>query len=356
VINVRTFSLRRARACALAVGACVAAFSASGCGIVHSTGPTQVGVRVNILTGLEDRIYAPGSTYFFIPFINDWYAFDVSVQTLSMVAHSGSDHPSDLAFKTRDGNDIAADVTVQYRMLPEKAAVILQTVGTTDQEVKEKLVRPLARSIVRDALNELNSEGFYISDKRFAAAEKASEELNKAFAQYGLVCEKVALIDYRFHAHYQQAIDAKKVADQAVNKNRSAAEAAIQEYQRNLETKKGDVEKQIAEADGGSAQVRLSADAYYFTRQKDAQAIRKLGEAVAGSGGRTMVKLRLAEALTGKRILLLPSGEGGVSLNRTDINDLVKMLTLEGEKDRKKSEREGGAEPSPTPSEAKSEN
>ena len=57
--------------------------------VPHTTGPTEVGVRICKLAlfgqkGVEDRVYAPGATYFFLPFINDWYVFDTKLQNLEM--------------------------------------------------------------------------------------------------------------------------------------------------------------------------------------------------------------------------------------------------------------------------------
>jgi hypothetical protein len=44
---------------------------------------------------------------------------------------------------------------------------------------------------------------------------------------------------------------------------------------------------------------------------------------MSGAGGRTMVKLRVAEALEGKQILFVPSGGKGGALQTTNVNDLI---------------------------------
>jgi len=59
-----------------------------GC-MPHTTGETQVGVRTRKLgifgpKGVENQVYAPGATYFFIPYINDWNVFDTKLQNLEM--------------------------------------------------------------------------------------------------------------------------------------------------------------------------------------------------------------------------------------------------------------------------------
>ena len=54
--------------------------------------------------------------------------------------------------------------------------------------------------------------------------------------------------------------------------------------------------------------------------------LEKMKKALTGAGGETLVKLRVAEALRGKRILLLPLSEGGMNLKTTDVNGLIQML------------------------------
>jgi regulator of protease activity HflC (stomatin/prohibitin superfamily) len=313
------------------------AWALSGGCATRSTGANEVGVRVNKLTGVDSRIYAPGGTYFFLPFINDWYTFSTKTHALAMVAQRGQGdrgEVDDIEFKTLDGNDVGVDVTVLYRIDPQKAVHILEKVAVNDNDLKEKVVRPLARSLIRDALNTLTSEDIY-TEKKFKAGQAAAEALNKAFAPYGLVCENITLGDHRFHPNYQKAIVDKKVYDQQVNTNRSAKEAAQGQWAATLEKVKGDVEQQIAQEQGVAAQVRLTADAYYYSKQKEAEAIYaqktneakgvlELNRAMASSGGRTNVKLRIAKALEGKKIMILPGGTGAVGLQKVDINDLIR--------------------------------
>ena len=52
-------------------------------------------------------------------------------------------------------------------------------------------------------------------------------------------------------------------------------------------------------------------------------AIQKQNEAMSGAGGRTMVKLRLADALQGKQIVFVPAGKGGVGLQTLNLNQLI---------------------------------
>jgi regulator of protease activity HflC (stomatin/prohibitin superfamily) len=322
----------------------VATLAVSGC-VPHSTGETEVGVRTRKLAffspkGVEDHMYAPGSTYFFLPFINDWHVFDTKLQNLEMtLSHITGDRKTqdDLVFKTIDGNDISLDVIIAYRIDAAKAPHILQYVAKDDITLRDKIVRTVARSKPRDIFGELKTEAFYVAESRETQASKAKDELQKILGPMGIVVEKVLTKDYRFNPEYQKAIEDKKVADQQVEKNKSAQHAATEEYKRKLEETKGEVNKMVADADGEYQKAQIEADVYY-EKQKllaeaitaegiaDAKGMQEMNNALAGSGGETIVKLSIAEALQGKKIILLPVSEGGMNLKTTDMNKLIETL------------------------------
>jgi len=322
----------------------LALFPAAGC-VPHTTGETEVGVRTRKMAfiapkGVEDRVYAPGATYFFLPFINDWNVFDTKLQNLEMTfskIRGVRRTQDDLVFKTIDGNDISLDVIIAYRIDANKAPYILQYVARDDVTLRDTIVRTVARSKPRDIFGELKTEAFYVADAREAQAIKAKEALQKILGPMGVVVEKVLTNDYRFNPEYQKAIEDKKVADQQVEKNKSAQHAATEEYKRKLEEARGEVNKMVADADGQYLKAKIEADVYQEQQQllakaiqaegiAEAKGIQEMNNALAGSGGEAIVKLRIAEAIQGKRIMLLPVSEGGMNLKTTDINRLIETL------------------------------
>jgi regulator of protease activity HflC (stomatin/prohibitin superfamily) len=319
----------------------------SGCMFFNSTGETEVGVRTKKFAffgkkGVEDKIYAPGATYIFLPFINDWNTFDTKLQNLEMVYdRSRGDRRTrdDLLFKTIDGNDISLDVIIAYRIDPQKAPYILQNVAEDNRTLRDKVVRTIARSKPRDIFGELTTENFYVADEREKQSQKAKEVLQSMLGPMGVVVEKVLTKDYRFNPEYQKAIEDKKVADQQVQKNRSAQHAALEEYKRKLEDAKGEVNKMVADADGAYRKAKIEADVYYEKQKLLAEAIKaegiatakgiqEMNQALAGAGGEAYVKLQIAEAMQGKHIMLLPVSEGGMNLKTTDINRLVETMGI----------------------------
>lgn len=317
-------------------------FALQGCAL-YSTQSTEVGVRVRKVglmgkKGVDKRVYAPGATYFFLPFINAWYTFDTKLQNIEMTFQANrGDLPSrdDLLFKTVDGNDISLDVIVSYRINPDKAFEIVQFVAKNDQELRKKVVRIIARSRPRDIFGELSTEEFYNAESRANKAEDAKRILNQILEPFGVIVERVLTKDYRFNQAYQKAIEDKKVADQRTQQFKSATKAKVEEYKRKLEEAKGEVNEIIAKADGVFNRSKIEADAYYNQQAKLAQAIlaegraqaqgiRKMNQALAGSGGDVMVKLELAKALKNKRIVLLPT-QSGYDIKTTDVNKLLEV-------------------------------
>lgn len=310
----------------------------------HQTKSTEVGVRIIKWSlfakrGVMKRVYAPGATYFFPPVVNAWYVFDTKLQNIEMTssnrgARMGKD---DLVFKTIDGNDIALDVIIAYRIDAQKAPEIIMNVAQSNQELEERLVRPITRNVTREQFGALKTEDFYIATKRQEKAEAAKTILNTILNPYGVIVESVLPKDYRFNSAYQKAIEEKKIADQMVERFKSETKATIEEYLQKIQQASGEVNKMVADIDGEFAKAKISADAYYEQQTMIAKAIEaeglaqskgieKMVEALNSSGGRTMVKMKLAEALVGKKIILLPLGEaGGIDLKTTNVNDLLKI-------------------------------
>ena len=319
--------------------------AAAGC-TFHNTDSTEVGVltrKIGFLgkAGVQQETYPPGATYTFPAMITDWHVFNVALQNLEMTQSKVAGdraEKDDIEFKTHDGNDIEVDVTVAWRVDTAKAPWILEHVGGSTFEVKENLVRPACRSIVRDVLNTMTSEEFYVSDKRFMKAEEARDKLAKVLGPEGVTVERVILGEHHFHPEYEKVIHDKKLAEQTAERMVSEGHAAQQEALRNLETAKGTVSQKIATAKGAADQLKLHADADYFRAQREAEAIlaekrahakgvEKQNQALSGAGGRAMVKLKVAEALADKKIFFIPGG-GKNGLQTTNMNDLLSRFAV----------------------------
>lgn len=325
------------------------ALSACTC---HHTDSTEIGVLTRKATlfgllghpGVQEEVYAPGATYLFPAFMTDWHVYDVALQNLAMTrdpARGDREGEDDLEFKTIDGNDIRVDVTVAWHIDPKRAPYLLAKVGDDTAAVKERLVRPACRSLVRDVLNSLQSEEFYVSDKRFEKAAEARQKLADLLGPEGILVDQVILGEHHFHPEYEKVILEKKLAEQSAERLRSEAKAAAEQAKRDLENAKGTVAQQVATAQGDLDRIKIAADAELFQSQQRAaaivvekkaraQAVEKENDALASQGGRTMVKLRIAEALQGKQIVFVPAGgKNGASVQTLNVNQLVNSVVAQ---------------------------
>lgn len=312
----------------------------------HSTGTTEVGVRtakVGLLSGpgVVTDIYPSGGTYMFPPIINDWNVFDVGVQNLEMTrsATTGARAADDsLHFKTHDGNDISVDVTLTWHIEPSKVVYVLQFVGPDTRHVEERLVRPVARTVLRDVLNELRSEEYYDATLRFKKADQARDVCNYYLNPEGVVIDQILPGEHKFNPEYEAVINEKTVADQEASRLRSQTEAARAERRRDLEQAKGQVNQTIEVARGEASKLQIRADSVYFQRQRESEAmlvearasaegLKAQAKAMSGAGGANMVKLGVAESLKDKSILFLPTG--GMDLRTTNMNKLLELYGLQ---------------------------
>ncbi|MBV8200957.1 MAG: prohibitin family protein, partial [Acidobacteria bacterium] len=249
------------------------ALAAAGCA-PHHTGPTEVGVVFNKITGSLD-INPAGATYFLAPFINDWNTYDISQRSLIMNADTSTGdrrEKDDLRFKTRDGNDIDTDITVRWRIDPSQIGSIWKNVAPSSDEVEQRLVRPLARTYVRDVLNRLDSEEFYNPKLRFAAANDATRLMAERLRPYGVIAESVLIGDFSFKHEYQRLINSRKEAEKQAEKLEAEIHATQEANQANLQSTVAQLTQKLTAAEGGFQQAKRQADAYLVKRQQEAQA------------------------------------------------------------------------------------
>lgn len=311
--------------------------SLSGCG---TTSSTEVGVRTNLFGIFESRghqeIYEPGGVYFFLPIVNSWNTLPISQQNLLMTANSKEGDrpiPDDVTFKTKDGNNIHIDVNVMWRIDPKKAGGIVLNVGTSIDEIKERLVRPISRSVIRDVFNEITSEEYYQVTIKNRMAGKAKEQLAADLLPYGIFVDMLQVQQHRFDKEYQEAINAQKQAEADREKLGEQQKNMVVQKQSELEEKRAEWNKRLEDARGEAGRIKNDADGYYQTKinqakatlavaQAEAEGVRKEAEALGKLGGDAYVKMQVAKQFAKKKILIVP----GSNVSTMDVNKMVDYL------------------------------
>jgi regulator of protease activity HflC (stomatin/prohibitin superfamily) len=314
-----------------------AVVSMPGCG---ATSSTEVGVRTRLFGVFEKRgsqeVYQPGGVYFFLPLVNSWQTLSIAQQNLLMNANpTEGDRPvsDDITFKTKDGNNIYIDVNVMWRVDPQRAGYLVSQVGQSVDEIKERLVRPISRSVIRDVFNEITSEEYYQVTVKNRMAGKARDLLAAALQPYGILVDMLQVQQHRFDAEYQAAINAQKQAEADVQTLVEQQKNMEVQKKSELEGKRAEWNRLLEEAQGQAGSARNEADAYYQTKtneakalvaaaQAEAEGVRKEAQALSKMGGDAYVKMQVARMLSQKRILLVP----GTNVSTMDVNQMVEYL------------------------------
>ncbi|MBT7067901.1 MAG: hypothetical protein HN919_16500, partial [Verrucomicrobia bacterium] len=236
----------------------------------------EVGLLLNKWTG-EAKIVPRAGQKFYISLTHRLYVLDKTLQTLEMTVTPGrGERPGkdDVKIKTVDGSDVHVDVIVQYRIMADKADLVLATSGPGEL-YKQKWARDFVRTQVRNHLGVLTTEHFYDATRRSEQIAAATVDASAILEPYGIKVDSIVLPTRpRFYTEYEAMIKKKKLADQQAQQEESKALAATQKKNTEdvtatnkknvaIEQYKGDVERMIIQAEADAAKVELEADAYF---------------------------------------------------------------------------------------------
>lgn len=306
--------------------------------------PGEAGVKqikFGLNKGIENTVYGTGLHY--VGAGETMHRFPVRVQVLEL-SNSRSEASEDLEghrvapgvnIQTSEGYTVAVDVTVLYRIADPYQ--VMTTIGP-GRLFEDSAVIPRAQQDLRRALGELDAEDFYRGDKRVTKAQEAQAALGAELKEKGIEVMQVLVRRYTYDQRYQQAIEQRKIQDQTVYKNEAEAKSATAAAAKNKIVAEGAAAVQVELARGEADVKKLQAEADLYRRQKaaagdllvklaEAQGTELENQALRGVGSENMVGLRMAEALKGTRIIVLPSdGEGG--MNPLDLRTLLKRFDV----------------------------
>jgi len=237
--------------------------------------------------------------------------------------------------QTSEGYTVAVDVTVLYRIANPLA--VMQGIGP-GRLFEDSAVIPRAQQDLRRALGELDAEDFYRGNKRVEKQREAKAALQAELKDKGIEVLEVLIRRYTYDQRYQQAIEQRKIQDQTVYKNEAEAKAATAAAAKNKIVAEGQaaVQVELARGEAEVKKLEAQADLYRRTKAADGDLLVRLAEAqgtelenraLRGVGSENMVGLRMADALKGTRVIVLPSdGEGG--MNPLDLKTLLRRFDV----------------------------
>lgn len=157
--------------------------------------------------------------------------FDGRTQNYTMSGlHDEGQKQGDDAIRilSKDGLEVTIDLSVLYRIIPDKSPQILSTIGT---DYEEKIIRPIARTRIRDNAVYYDAVALF-SDKRDEFQAKIFNNIEKDFKERGIVLEQLLVRNIVLPASVKTTIESKINAEQDAQKMTFVLDKERQEAER----------------------------------------------------------------------------------------------------------------------------
>ena len=147
-----------------------------------------------------------------IPYIEKIVKVNIKVQKSELNVESS----------TKDMQIINTAIAVNYRVDNKMASYLYKTVGNSYDEI---ILQPAIKESIKSAIAQYNAEE--ITTKRAEVSISCLNAIQKKVEKYGIIVEDFNLTDFSFSSAYTQSIEAKKVAEQNLERTKLQAEAQI---------------------------------------------------------------------------------------------------------------------------------
>ena len=157
--------------------------------------------------------------------------FDIKTQNYTMTGiNDQGQSAGDDAIKvlTADGLEVTIDLTVLYRVLPSDAPRIVKETGS---DYEEKIVRPIARTRIRDNAVFYDAIALY-SSKRDEFQGRIFKVIDEDFKKRGLMLENLLVRNITLPANVKTTIEQKIQAEQEAQKMQFILQKEKQEAER----------------------------------------------------------------------------------------------------------------------------
>jgi regulator of protease activity HflC (stomatin/prohibitin superfamily) len=190
--------------------------------------PGAVGVQV-LFGKVQDNVLESG-LHIINPVV-EVTTFSVQTQNYTMSAkeNEGQVQGDDaIRVLSSDGLEVTIDLSVLYRLNPEKAPFILQNIGV---DYENKIVRPVTRTAIRDNAVNYQAVDLY-STKRQEFQAKINQTITANFAKNGLEVQQILVRNISLPASVKASIESKINAEQDAQKMQFVLQKERQEADR----------------------------------------------------------------------------------------------------------------------------
>lgn len=152
---------------------------------------------------------------------------------------------------SKDLQTVSSNIAVNYRLVSDKSADMYRNVGTEYQTV---LIAPVVQECMKSATAKYTAE--QLITERAAVGDEVKSALEAKLNSYGIYIEKFNIVNFDFSEEFNNAIEAKQVAEQNLLKTETEQKQAIT----------------IAEAQAKQKVIQANANADAILAEAEAQA------------------------------------------------------------------------------------
>lgn len=188
----------------------------------------QIGVK-SMFGKVQDEVLTSGLTL--VNPLVDVNKIDIKTQNYTMSGvHDEGDKAGDDAIRvlTADGLEVVIDLTVLYRVMATEAPKLVKETGL---DFKDKIVRPITRTKIRDNAVFYTAVDLY-STKRDQFQTRIFKTIEENFKQRGLVLEQLLVRNITLPASVKGSIEEKIKAEQDAQKMEFVLQKEKQEAER----------------------------------------------------------------------------------------------------------------------------
>jgi regulator of protease activity HflC (stomatin/prohibitin superfamily) len=179
---------------------------------------------------VQDRVLDEG-IHSIVPIVTSVKRLNVRVQKSDINARAAS----------KDLQDVTTDIAINWHIDPNQANKVYQQLGEQDQIVNG-ILTPAVAEVLKAATAKKNVEEILV--KRTELKNEIDNQLKERLANYGLIVDDVSLVNFTFSPEFNQAIEAKQVAEQEAKQAEFIALRAKKEAEAEVNRARGQAEAQ----------------------------------------------------------------------------------------------------------------
>jgi len=172
------------------------------------------------------------------------------IQQIVKVSNKIQVKPIDAEAVSKDLQSVSSKIAVNFKIIPSKSASIYQNIDGGDYQ--NVILEPAVMESVKSVTAKYTAEE--LITKRAQIGQEIKETLEDKVNEYGIVIEKFNIVNFEFSNEFNNAIEAKQVAEQNLIKTRTEQEQVIV-------IAKAEAEKQVIAAEAEAKAVLAKAEA-----------------------------------------------------------------------------------------------